>query len=67
MPGEFNQVKYQNEYNKQKYDRITMLVPKGEKEVIKEAAKKADISVNELMLRAVREWIEQQKGNHEIS
>lgn len=61
MPGEFNQVKYQNEYNKQKYDRITMLVPKGEKEVIKEAAKKADISVNELMLRAVREWIEQQK------
>lgn len=31
----FEQFKYQNDYNKEKYDRIPINVPKGKKELIK--------------------------------
>lgn len=29
--GEFNQIAYQNEFNKRNYDRIEIKVPKGKK------------------------------------
>ena len=35
---EFDQMKYQNEYNKKNYDRIEIKVPKGRKAVIVAAA-----------------------------
>ena len=38
--GKFNQISYQNEYIKEKYDRINLTVPKGRKEEIK---KKVDL------------------------
>ena len=50
--GEFNQIAYQNEYNKMNYDRIEIKVPKGKKAVIKEAAKAAGQSVNEFINQA---------------
>lgn len=53
--GEFNQIAYQNEYNKMNYDRIEIKVPKGKKEVIKEAAKAAGQSVNEFINQAIDE------------
>lgn len=45
--GEFNQISYQNEYIKEKYDRINLTVPKGRKEEIKKKAAAAGQSVNE--------------------
>ena len=36
--GKFNQISYQNEYIKEKYDRINLTVPKGRKEEIKKKA-----------------------------
>ena len=53
--GEFNQIAYQNEYNKMNYDRIEIKVPKGKKAVIKEAAKAAGQSVNEFISQAIDE------------
>lgn len=53
--GEFNQIAYQNEYNKKNYDRIEIKVPKGKKAVIKEAAKEAGQSVNEFINQAIDE------------
>lgn len=53
--GEFNQIAYQNEYNKKNYDRIEIKVPKGKKAVIKEAAKVAGQSVNEFINQAIDE------------
>lgn len=47
MEEKFDQFKYQNEFNKQKYDRITILLPKGEKEELKKAATDAGVSLNE--------------------
>ena len=34
MGKEFDPVKYKNDFNKETYDRISLLVPKGRKEVI---------------------------------
>lgn len=61
---EFDQIKYQNEYKKKTYDRMELLVPKGEKAVIKEAAAAVGQSVNEFVYSAVKdkmEAIEQEK------
>lgn len=51
----FDQIKYQNEFNKANYDRIEVIVPKGKKAVIKEAAKVAGQSTNEYINQAVNE------------
>lgn len=53
----FNQIKYQNEYNKKNYDRIEIVVPKGKKEIIREAAKKNGQSLNEYINQAIEERI----------
>ena len=51
----FNQIKYQNEFNKANYDRIEIIVPKGKKEIIKEKAKIAGQSVSEYINQAIDE------------
>ena len=52
---EFNQIKYQNEFNKANYDRIEFIVPKGKKAVIKEAAKAAGQSTSAYINQALNE------------
>ena len=62
---EFDQFKYQNAYIKKNYDRIEMVVPKGEKAVIKEMARARGQSLNEFLYLAVKERmnsISQEKG-----
>ena len=56
---EFDQVKYQNEFKKKTYDRMELLVPKGQKAVIKEKAAAAGQSVNEYVYSAVKEKMEE--------
>ena len=43
----FNQFAYQNQYNREKYDRVNLTMPKGQKEVVRQQAKKRGQSVNE--------------------
>ena len=45
--NEFNQIAYQNDYIKEKYDRINLTVPKGRKEEIKKRDAAVGKSVNE--------------------
>ena len=40
MSEKFNQIKYQNEYNKEKYQRVELNLKKGEKELFQEWAEK---------------------------
>ena len=55
----FNQVKYQNDFNKQKYDRVSLMIKKGQKETIKAHAEKHDNgSVNAFIQRAIAETME---------
>lgn len=42
----FNQFKYQNDYNKEKYDRLTLVMPKGKKDKVKKRADELNKSVN---------------------
>ena len=58
--SEFNQTKYINEFMKEKYDRIGLVVPKGRKEIIKEYAKSKKMSVNEFINSLIE--IELKKG-----
>lgn len=53
----FNQIKYQNEFIKQKYDRVNLTVPKGKKDKIKAAAKAAGQSVNEYINSAIDSYM----------
>lgn len=55
-------VKYNNEYNKRAYDRINLTVPKGYREVIREAANANGESVNEFILRLIKGEIENTKA-----
>ena len=58
MEEKFNQVKYQNDYNKSKYDRISLMLPKGFKDELKAHADVHDGgSVNGFINRAIRETI----------
>ena len=45
--GKFNQISYQNEYIKEKYDRINLTVPKGRKEEMH----KIGININQIAKR----------------
>lgn len=54
----FNQISYQNSYNKEKYDRISLMLPKGEKDLIKTAAAAAGESVNEYINKAIKQRID---------
>lgn len=51
----FDQIKYINQYNKENYDRIYLMVPKGKKEAIKAKAKAAGKSINEYINIAISE------------
>ena len=44
---EFNQIAYQNDYKREKYDRMELLLPKGRKEILKKKAKAAGGSMSE--------------------
>lgn len=47
-----------NRYNEKVYDRVTVIVPKGQKEVLKNHAEKhGHKSLNEFIVRAIEEKI----------
>lgn len=52
----FDATKYKNEFQKEKYDRIIVNVPKGEKQIIDEKAKKQGYkSLNSFVVDAINE------------
>lgn len=54
--AEEKQYKRQNEYNAANYDRVTIMLPKGSKDRLKEQAQKSGKSVNAFL----REIIERE-------
>lgn len=49
MNKEFNQTEYVNDFIRKKYDRINLLIPAGNKEIIKSMAAKKGKSVNQYL------------------
>lgn len=58
-----NTIKYNNEFNKQAYDRINLTVPKGQKEVIHVAAERTGESVNGFINRIINAELERMGVN----
>lgn len=54
-----------NKYKKKAYDRLDLLVPKGDKDRIKAHAESMGESVNRFVKRAIDETIERDKANPE--
>ena len=53
MGWQENKIKYTNAYNKERYDRIVISVPKGLKGRIKAAAEKKEQSVTAYIVNAI--------------
>lgn len=51
------QIRANNKFNASHYDRISLLVPKGAREIIKEYAKENDVSVNNLIIQLLEREI----------
>ena len=49
--------KYVNDYQKEKYDRITVMADKGKKEAYQKAAKTAGLSLSAFIMQCVDEKI----------
>ncbi|MCD8215257.1 MAG: hypothetical protein LUC97_06435 [Clostridiales bacterium] len=47
--GKFNQVEYANNYNREKYDRLAINVPKGIRDKLKAYCKRENTTVNKLI------------------
>ena len=58
--SEFNQIKYQTEYNKQHYDSLTIMIPKGMRGQVREYAKAENLSVTKYILKII-EFYESRK------
>lgn len=51
----FDQSAYVNQYNKDNYSSITIYIPKGKKQVIKERSAEIGISVREMIYRSLEQ------------
>lgn len=59
----FNQIAYQNEYTRQKYDRVSLTMKKGRKAEVKGAALACGKSLNEFINSAVDEVVDDLNGS----
>ena len=55
------QIFYNNEFNKNQYDRISLMVKKGKKEIIKAKADANGESVNAFINRAIEKLLAESK------
>lgn len=54
----FDKISYNNLYNQKKYDRINLLVPKGQKQTIASRAAENGESVNAFVNRLIRQALD---------
>lgn len=58
MESKYEKVAYNNQYNAEKYDRYSLMLPKGTKEQYKAHAESRGEKLNSFIQRAIRETIE---------
>lgn len=52
--SEFNKKEYDKQFNKEKYDEMKIVVPKGNKRLLKEYAEANGLSMADLIVAAVK-------------
>ena len=55
MTKEFNKIEYNRKFNEKSYDRISVLVPKGQKKIIAEYCAERGESLNGFINRLINE------------
>ena len=55
-------IEYNNEYNREAYDRVSLMLPKGQKAIIKTHAEERGESLNGFINRAIKETTERDNG-----
>lgn len=63
MKEKFDQFKYQNAYNKEKYDRVTAFVPKGVRSKMKQRASDLGMSLSKYIIAAVTKFDSELRGD----
>lgn len=48
---------HQNEYNKSKYDRYSLMLDKGDKEILQQIADKQGVKLNTFIKQAIKHYI----------
>ena len=51
-----NSVALKNDYNRERYDRLNLMVPKGKREILKNRAKSMGMSLNKYFMAAVEQF-----------
>ena len=51
----FDQIAYNNDFKRQHYDEVRVLLPKGKKELVKKYAAEKGLSVSRLIVEALEE------------
>lgn len=59
-------IKYNNNFNKDNYDRISLMVAKGKKEIIQAKAKEDNVSVNAFINKAIDILISGEKTEQRV-
>lgn len=49
----FDSVAYRNQFNREKYDRVNLTMPKGKKQLVKDHAEGLGLSVNEYINKLI--------------
>lgn len=62
MEKNFNFVKYKNDYNAKKYDRYSLMLGKGQKEILQSRAAERGESLNAWINRAIKTQLESEGG-----
>jgi len=57
MDEKFNPIKYQNDYIRKTYDRVNLLLPKGQKEILKVRAQERGESLNQFVCTCIDEYL----------
>lgn len=61
----FDKVSYNNAFNAKKYDRITIMLPKGKQPIVKEHASARGESVNAFVNRAIDEALARETAQND--
>lgn len=57
-----NSVALKNDYNRERYDRLNIMVPKGKREILKNRAKSMGMSLNRYIMTAIEHFDPEVKG-----
>ena len=60
-----NKIEYKNQFNREKYDRIGLMLPKGKGEEWKAEAKERGLSINALVQKAMDSYLKGDKLDNE--